>query len=138
MPKSSYARETASWDKLAIALAREAGELPVELAEHRARLEEVVKRARTLHNRQASQDARLRQTSRELREELALGREIESRVRAYLRGRFGARSVALVGFGGRPLRRRRRTEVPSLDAPETAPAEGPELPDAAEGEGSPN
>src|SRR6202035_4864759 len=50
------------------------------------------------HIRLASQDARLRQTSRELREELALGREIESRVRAYLRGRFGARSVALVGF----------------------------------------
>ena len=142
MPKSSYAEDTMNWHQLASELARREAELP-GLEENRASLEEVVKHCRALTTSKRTQEARLRVTIQELRKELSLGRELESRLRASLRGHFGAHNPELIGFGGKPLRQPRRSRVPAVGTPKPAEAaaEGPGVPEAPgkpEGDGRPN
>ncbi|HXO20921.1 MAG TPA: hypothetical protein VOA87_13475 [Thermoanaerobaculia bacterium] len=126
MPKSAYAQEVGGWDALVTSLGKRAEEVP-HLAEQCARLAQIVAQVKALDGRKLKETARLRTTTRQLQEARTIGRELESRLRAGLRGVFGSHAPDLIAFGGRPLRRPRRGQVPSIEPP-------PE----PEGEGGPN
>jgi Tfp pilus assembly protein PilN len=98
MSKESFADCLVRWQQLRDGLAAQAGELAF-LAEDRAALEALLAEVQTLNARQEALKAELQQATQALDAKVAAAAALESRLRASLKGKYGARSEQLEAFG---------------------------------------
>lgn len=117
MPRENFATTVERWRKIADGMARHEIDIPY-LAEHRARLEEMIARANELIAQRAVHQAAKQQATRDLQALLADGRRVASFLRAGLIQELGNRSSRLIAFGLRPFSRRSRrsAEAPAQDS----------------------
>ena len=122
---SSYADIVRDWERLLTAAQENAPDL-AEAEKHRAALAEHLAATKALKDRQDTAIAVKQETTRELKERLATGRELAIRLRGAVKAAIGPRSELLNRFGVAPLRKRRKTERSFESQPPASP--GPVLP----------
>ncbi|MFZ5883627.1 MAG: hypothetical protein ACOYYI_07615 [Chloroflexota bacterium] len=89
--------------QLSAGLEARAGELDF-LAEDHAALKALLDEARSLDEQQEALKARTQQVTAQLAAKQAKLEALESRIRAMLKGKYGAKSEALESFGVKPAR----------------------------------
>lgn len=113
MPRTNHADTVSRWRLLAVTMAEHLDEFP-ELADHHARLTEMLQRVDALVQERSRLQAEKQAATRELQSSLEDGRKLANFLRLFLKTHFGNRNEKLVKFGVRPYRRRtRRTEEPA-------------------------
>lgn len=117
MPKKGFAENTVTWERLSERLKEHAAALP-HLQEQRAELEAVIQEARALKSEHLNLTAAALSAARRLRETVARGNQLESRLRLLLKGSLGGQSEKLIQFGVQPRRPRRKKK----DDEETGPS----------------
>jgi hypothetical protein len=121
MPKDSFAHETQRWGQLTIATQDNVDILPPHVGDQGEELGGLLSQARTLNNQQDYHAANLHQTTRDLNDVMALGREVANRLRSGLRSSLGPRSEKLTEFGIRPFRSRTRPPAAPVPPPPPPP-----------------
>lgn len=104
--KKAFAQVTADWDQLLAAVEANRADLP-EVEAFRVQLEANLEDLRAAYARRASLEAERLQATRTVKASLAQGKALASRIRIWVRGRYGIHNHKLVEFGIKPYRRRR-------------------------------
>jgi hypothetical protein len=107
MPRKSYPELLDGWSLLNNNV-KALGSTEPHLEERRRELETEIETAWRLRNQQKKLLGKLHTNSRQLEQAVARGKEAESRLRALLRGTYGAANPHLVQYGIPPRRRPRR------------------------------
>ncbi len=116
MPRDAYSTTFDSWDLLNSRLLED-GDIP-HLSGQRAELEALLREAREMRAEYLALTSRAREASRKLQELMDRGRNLESRVRASLRGVHGGDNTELLKYGIQPRRqRRKKAEGPEGEPP---------------------
>lgn len=124
MPKSSFADFTGEWNQCMLAYDTNIVDL-AHLQPQRDELGLAFNRAMTLSSRQDALRAELNQTTKDLNETMARGKDLNSRLKAAVKGHYGAKSEKLIEFQMKPLRRRQKAKPETV---ETAKLIQPEKP----------
>jgi chromosome segregation ATPase len=103
MPRTSFSENMARWELLRQGLAANAADLAFLSAEQ-AQLTSLLTDLRSLDARQENLKAQLQQVTQELEGKVAQAGELESRLRASLKGKYGGRNEKLEEFGIKPPR----------------------------------
>ena len=104
MAKQAFAERLAQWNLLKQGLDANAAELAFLDAE-RGQLTALVTSMATLEAQQEALKAQLQQTTQELDGKVAQMAALDSRLRASLKGKYGAKNEKLEEFGIKPNRR---------------------------------
>lgn len=105
MPRQSFAERMAQWGLLKQGLTANAADLAFLEAE-RTQCTTLLANLGTLDAQQEALKAQLQQTTQELGEKIGQMKALESRLRASLKGKYGAKSEKLEEFGIKPNRSR--------------------------------
>ena len=107
MPKDSFGAVLNSWHRLTNAVEKDESSLPnvVELSRELAALREQTIRAKTRHLELVAETLK---ASRRLRESIAHGKSLESRLRNLIKGLHGSDSTQLHRYGIQPRREPRK------------------------------
>ncbi|HVR99870.1 MAG TPA: hypothetical protein VMW27_24815 [Thermoanaerobaculia bacterium] len=124
MPKSSFADFTGEWNQCMLAYDTNAEDL-AHLRPQRDELGLVFNRAMTLSSRQDALRAELNQTTKDLNETMAQGKDLNSRLKAAVKGHYGAKSEKLIEFQMKPFRRRQKAKTDSIEASKTPSPDKP-------------
>lgn len=126
MPRilDTYADIVAEWERLAVSMATNAGELP-QLEPYRLKLQTLLEEARDLARQQAALTASRQDVTKRLQTSLTQGKRLATLVRIGVREHYGIDSEKLVEFGVPPFRGRNRTkkEVPAPTTPNPTPSQ---------------
>jgi hypothetical protein len=128
MPRTAYAVLSHGWRRLHGSLSRWLGENPgsaPHLGDLAADLERLIEATHRRKLRLKMLEGEVRYEARLLREDLARGKAIESRLRSALKAIFGPTSPLLIPFGIEPLRGPRHPPPPAEAAPAPAPPPSP-------------
>ena len=117
MSEQSLAGILSTWDQLLAAVEANQEDLP-HVEPWRVQLEASLTDLRALHARRATLHAEMCQSTQDLQDFLALGKDLAARVRYGVRAQYGFRSDKLIEFGMKPSRKGK----PSRDRP--APGHG--------------
>ncbi len=109
MPKQAFAERMAQWGLLKQGLDANAAELTFLEAE-RTQITALVASLGTLDAQQEALKAQLQQVTQELKAKISQMMLLESRLRASLKGKYGAKNEKLEEFGIKPIRRRAVTK----------------------------
>ncbi len=115
MPKSAFVDFTGDWKQFMLAYDANAADL-AHLQPQRNELEVIHTRAITLSSRQDALRAELNQTTKDLNETMAQGKDLSSRLKATVKGHYGAMSEKLLEFQMKPFRRRQRAKPDAVEA----------------------
>ena len=129
--RTVFSTIVSGWELLIVALLANAQQF-LHLEEQRARLQQLLERARQLAAEQDLHTAAKQTASKELEAVLAEGRKLSTFLRNGVKERFGNRNEKLVEFGVQPFRRRRR-ETGDTEFPETKGASAPAPAQTVEG-----
>lgn len=124
MPKSSFADFTGEWNSCMLAYDANAVDL-VHLQPQRDELGLVFNRAMTLSSRQDALRAELNQTTKDLNETMVRGKDLNSRLKAAVKGHYGAKSEKLIEFQMKPFRRRQKAKPEIVEAAKLIQPEKP-------------
>ncbi|HEX6901719.1 MAG TPA: hypothetical protein VF789_18490 [Thermoanaerobaculia bacterium] len=119
----ALAKHIADWDLLLAALKSRLADLP-HLNPHAQELETLITEARSLDLEQQTLRGRLQDTVKKRRTVERRGRDLRSRLAAQLRGALGFDNDVLLGFGVPPRRPRRKKSPAGPPPPETPEAKG--------------
>ncbi|MFL6235343.1 MAG: hypothetical protein ACJ76N_19565 [Thermoanaerobaculia bacterium] len=109
MSKSSQEGTLSDWDQLLAAVEANQEDLP-HVGGLRAQLAERVAGIRTLQTERDLLRMELQGTTPRLQQALAKGRDLASRLRAFVRSTYGIHSDKLIEFGIKPLGRKKWPE----------------------------
>jgi regulator of replication initiation timing len=109
MRKTSLAEEVTSWEQFVAAAETNAADLPAS-EELRQELKALATEVRALHQERQALRARLQMLTVQLKEKMARGQDLHSRVRAGAKSVYGSDSAKLHEFGMKPDGRRRRRQ----------------------------
>lgn len=121
MPQTSYADYMKHWTELTVALA--ANPEMAFLEDQRALLEAEVETFRQLTVRQANLRRQTQETSREIEALVARGRDMATRLRDSIRGRYGRTAERLVEYRLQPRRPNASTPATSPGTEDAKPSE---------------
>jgi hypothetical protein len=124
MPKSSFLDFTGEWNQCMLAYDANAEDL-AHLRPQRDDLGLAYSRAMTLSNRQDALRAELNQTTKDLNETMTQGKDLTSRLKAGVKGHYGAKSEKLIEFQMKPLRPRQRAKPETVEASKLIPPDKP-------------
>ncbi len=112
MPKQAFAERIAQWGLLKQGLDANAAELTFLEAE-RTQLTALIESLKTLDGRQEALKAQLQQVTQELDTKVGQATALESRLRASIKGKYGAKNEKLEEFGIKPTRPRASPKPPA-------------------------
>ncbi len=124
MPKSAFVDFTGEWKQFMLAYDANAGDL-AHIQPQRNELEIIHDRAITLSSRQDALRAELNQTTKDLNETMVRGKDLNSRLKAVVKGHYGAKSEKLIEFQMKPYRRRQKAKPETVEAPKLIQPEKP-------------
>ncbi len=110
---NSFRAVLADWENLLSAVGATSYDIP-DIASIRNELEDAVQKARAHKIQQVALQIASQQSTRQVNEALAHGREVVLRMRSFLKGRLGPHNEELLRFGVAPIRKRgsRHTLLP--------------------------
>jgi hypothetical protein len=109
--KQSFAGFTAGWDQLLAAVEANRADLP-EIEIFRVQLEANLEDLRALHAQRATLQANALRVTQDLKHARDQGMALASRLREWVRCRYGIRNDKLIEFGIKPRRKRRSRGKP--------------------------
>jgi hypothetical protein len=120
MPKIKESKQFQEWESLLSALRQEACEMP-GIEPYQVALEKALQDAQAARMRKDMLYASMIESTRQIAQAKARGRESASRVRSFLKCFFGPYNRRLSRFGVQPVPRRKRKRPPKPQALISAP-----------------